>query len=46
MCVGTLGKSHISHERGEDLGLVVRSHDEDVMCLKGENVIPQEPREE
>ena len=43
--VGTLGESHIGHARGGDLGLVVRSHDEDVMCLRGENVIPQEPRE-
>ena len=25
--VGTLGKSHIGHARGGDLGLVVRSHD-------------------
>ena len=33
--VGTLGKSHISHARGEDLRLVVRSHDENVMCLRG-----------
>ena len=28
-----------------DPGLVVRSHDEDVMCLRGENVISQESRE-
>ena len=33
--VGTLCESHISHARGGDLGLVVRSHDEDVMCLRG-----------
>ena len=33
--VGTLGESHIGHARGGDLGLVVRSHDEDVTCLKG-----------
>ena len=31
--------------RGKDLREVIRSHDEDVMCLRGENVIPQEPRE-
>ena len=43
--VGTLGKSHIGHARGGDPGLVVRSHDEDIMCLRGENVIPREPRE-
>ena len=30
---------------GGDLGLIVRSHDENVMCLRGENVIPQESRE-
>ena len=45
VCVGTLGKSHIGHAREGDLGLVVRSHDEDIMCLRGENVIPQESRE-
>ena len=45
VCVGTLGKSHISHVRGGDLRLVVRWHDEGVMCLRGENIIPQEPRE-
>ena len=44
--VGTLGESHIGHARGGDLRLVVRSHDEDVMCLRGENVISQELREE
>ena len=33
--VGTLGKSHLGYARGGDLGLVVRSHDEDVMCLRG-----------
>ena len=33
--VGTLGESHIGHARGGDLGLVVRSHDEDVMRLRG-----------
>ena len=44
--VGTLGESHIGHARGGDLGLVVRSHNEDVMCLRGENVILQEPKEE
>ena len=44
MCVGTLGESHIGHVRGGDMGLVVRSHDKDVMCLNGENIIPQEPR--
>ena len=33
--VGTLGKSHMGHARGGDLGLVVRSHDEDAMCLRG-----------
>ena len=31
--------------KGGDLGLVVRSHDEDIMFLGGENVIPQEPKE-
>ena len=45
VCVGTLSESHIGHAIGGDLGVVVRSHDEDVMCLRGENVIPQEPRE-
>ena len=35
MRVGTLGESHIGHVRGADLGLVIKSHDEDVMCLKG-----------
>ena len=38
--VGTLGESHIGHVRGVDLGLIVRSHDENVMCSKGENIIP------
>ena len=38
--VGTLGESYIGHARGRDLGLVVRSHDEDAMHLRGENVIP------
>ena len=33
--VGTLGESHIGHANGGDLGPVVRSHDEDVMCLRG-----------
>ena len=34
--VGTLGESHIGHVRGErDLGLVVKSHDKNVMCLRG-----------
>ena len=35
MRVGTLGKSHIGYARGGDLGLVVRSHDKNVMCLRG-----------
>ena len=35
MRVGTLGESHIGYARGRDLELVVRSHDEDVMCLRG-----------
>ena len=39
--VGTLGESHISHVREGDLGLVVRSHDEYIMCLKEMKVIPQ-----
>ena len=34
VCVGTLGESHIGHARGGDLGLLVRSHDEDIMCLR------------
>jgi len=43
--VGTLGESHIGHARGGDLGSVVRLHDEYIICLRGENVIPQEPIE-
>ena len=35
MHVGTLGESDIGHTRGGDLGLVVRSHDENVMYLRG-----------
>ena len=33
--VGTLGESHIGHAKGGDLGPVVRSHDEDIMCSRG-----------
>ena len=33
--VDTLRKSHIGHAKGGDLRLVVRSHDEDVMYLRG-----------
>ena len=46
VCVGTLGKSHINHAKGGDLRPIVRSHDEDFICSRGENVIPQEPRKE
>ena len=46
VCVDTLGESHISHAKGGDSGPVVRSHDKDVMCLRGENVIPREPKGE
>ena len=35
MRVGTLGKSHIDYAKRGDLGLVVRSHEEDVICLRG-----------